>query len=69
MKTPLTSQSVGRKPLHKSKIMKKINRAANVQNFTQKTAESCVYFKILITFAKRLKIKELELWLKLKRQS
>jgi hypothetical protein len=52
MKTPLTSQSVGRKPLHKSKIMKKINRAANVQNFTQKTAESCVYFKILITFAK-----------------
>ena len=42
MKTPLTSQSVGRKPLHKSKIMKKINRVAKVQNFSQKTAESCV---------------------------
>ena len=59
MKTPLTSQSVGRKPLHKSKIMKKINRVAKVQNFSQKTAESCGDFKILTTFAKRLKIKEL----------
>lgn len=59
MKTPLTSQSVGRKPLHKSKIMKKINRVAKVQNFTQKTAESCGYFIFLTTFAKRLKIKEL----------
>ena len=47
--------------------MKKLNRVAKVQNFSQKTAESCGYFKILTTFAKRLKIKEL--WQKLKRQS
>ena len=41
------------------KIMKKINCATKLWNFSQKTAESCVNLIFLTTFAKKLKDREL----------